>query len=76
MTFCSTDEGWDTTLVLAVLQIDDWCVVSEWRLVSILPVPVDLHEMTWAGLLSGDLNPKDLLRIFLLMWVSKNLNLS
>ena len=76
MTYWLTDEGWDTSLVLAVLQVGDWCVVSELMLVSILSVSVDPYEMLWAEpvlalSLCGDLKPEDLLRPFLLMWVFK-----
>ena len=75
-------ESWVTTQVLAVLQMDGWCVVSERMLVSILSVSVDPREMSWdeAALklapLCGDLKPEDLLRPFLLMWVFQKLNLS
>ena len=67
MTCLSTDEGWNTTLVLIVLPMDGWCVVSEWMLVSILSVSVDPHEMSLvkAALalapLCGDLKAEDLL---------------
>ena len=68
MTCWSTDQGWDTTLVLVVLAMDG-CVVSEQMLVSILSVSVDHHEMLWdeAALepLCGDSNLEDLLRPFL-----------
>ena len=43
-----TDEGWDTTLVLAVVPMDGSCVVSERMLVSILSVSMDPCEMLWA----------------------------
>ena len=66
MTCWPTDEGWDTTLVLALLQMDGWCVVPERMLVSILSVSVDLHV---------DLKAEDLLSPLLLMWVFKKLNL-
>ena len=65
------------TVVVAVLHKDGWCVVSEQMLVSILSVTMDPHEMSWAetalGLtpLCGDLNLKDLLRPFLLIWFFK-----
>ena len=39
MTFWSADDSWDTTFVLAVLQMDGWCVVSERVLVSIWLCP-------------------------------------
>ena len=80
MTCGSSDEGWDTTLVLVVLQMDGWCVVSEWMLVSILSVSMDPREISWAeaamALLYVDLTPEDLLRPFLLMGIFKKLNLS
>ena len=69
----STDRGWDTTLVLAVLQMDGWCAVSERMLVSILSVTMHSREMSWTEArlaltpLCGDLKPEDLLRPFLLM---------
>ena len=56
--------------------------VSEWMLVSILSVFVDPHEMLWAEAalalppLGGGLNPENLLRPFLLMWIFKNSKLS
>ena len=34
----STDDGWDTALVLAVLAMDGWCVVSERMLIIMLSV--------------------------------------
>ena len=80
MTCWSADEGWDTTL--AVLQMGDWCVVSEWMLVFILSVSLAPREMSWdeAALalasLSGDLKSEDLPRPFLLIWVFMKLNLS
>ena len=82
MTCWLTDEGWDTTLVLAVLAKNGWCAFPEWMLVSILSVSVDLHEMLWGEValalapICGDLNLGDLLRPFLLIWVSIKLNLS
>ena len=48
MTCWSTGEGWDTTLVLAVQQMDGWCVVSDKMLVCMLSVSVDPCEMSWA----------------------------
>ena len=48
MTCWSTDEGWGTLHVLAVLQMDDSCSMSERMLVSILPVSVDPLEISWA----------------------------
>ena len=36
------------TLVLAVLQMDGWCVVSEQMLIPILSVSMDPREMSWA----------------------------
>ena len=48
MTCWSTDEDWNTILVLAVLQMDHWCVLSERMLVSLLSVSVDPREMSWA----------------------------
>ena len=75
MTRWSTDEGRNTTLVLAVLQIVGWCVVSERMLVSILSVSLDPHEMSRAeaalalASLRGSLKPEDLLRPFFLMLV-------
>ena len=62
--------------------MDGLCVVSEQLLVSILSVSVDPREMSWAEAtlalapLCGNLNQKDLLTPFLLMWLFKNLNLS
>ena len=82
MTCWLTDEGWDTTLVLAMLKMAGWCVVSEWMLASILSVSMDPCAMSWAEAalalapLCGDLKPEDFLRPFLLMWVFKKLNLS
>ena len=72
----SNDEHWNTPLVLVVLTMDGCCIV----VVSILSV--DPREMQWAeaalGLASlcGDLNPEDLLRLFLLMQLFKTWNLS
>ena len=64
-------------------QCCKWMVdVSEWMLVFKLSVSVDPREMSWAeaalalALPCGDLNPEDLLRLILLMWVFKKLNLS
>ena len=58
-----TDEGWDTTLVLAVLHMDGWCIVSEWMLVFILPVSVNPREILWAAAalapLCGDLKAEE-----------------
>ena len=48
MTCWSTDEGWNTTLVLEVVQMDGWCIVLEYMPVSILSVSVDPHERLWA----------------------------
>ena len=79
---CWVTDDWDTTLILAVLQMDGWSVVSGWMLVSIRSVSVDTCEMLWAEAalalapLCGDLKPEDLLRPFLLMRVFKKLNLS
>ena len=79
MTCWSTDEGWDTTLVLEVLQMNDWCVVSERMVVSTLSVSVNPLEM-WAATalapLYGDLKAEDLPSPFLLIWVILKLNLS
>ena len=82
MTCWSTDESWDTTLVLAVLWMDGRCVMSERVRGFVLPVSVDPHEMSWVevalalALLCQDLKPEDLLRPFHLMWSFKKLNLS
>ena len=82
MTCWTTNEAWNTTLVLAVLQMDGRCVVSEWMLVSMLSVSLSPRKMLWAvatlalAPLCGDLKPEDLVRPFLLMWVFKKLNLS
>ena len=56
--------------------------MSEQMLVSILSVSVNPHEMSSAEAelalppRCGDLNLKDLLRPFLLIWVFKKFNLS
>ena len=80
MTCWFANDGWDTTLVLAVLQMPGWCVVSEWMLVSILSVSVDPRGMLCADAalapLCGDLKPEDLLRPFISMCVLKNIKLS
>ena len=81
MTCWSTDEGWDTPLLL-VLQMDDWCFVSERMLIAILSVSVNPCEMLWAEAalaltpLCGDLKPEYFLRPFLLMWLFQTLHLS
>ena len=54
MTGWSTDEGLDTTLVLAVLQMAGYCVVSKMMLVSVRSVSVDpvkcgLHRVHSVG---------------------------
>ena len=67
MTCWLIDEGWDTTLALAVLELDSCCVVSEEMLVSVLCVYIDPHEMSWIGAklalvpICGNLNPEDFL---------------
>ena len=82
MTCWSTDEGSDTTIVLAVLAKYSWGVVSEQILVSVLSESVDPHDMFRAEAaltltpLCGDLNLEVLLRSFLFMWPFKNWNLS
>ena len=40
---------WGNTLTLTVLQMDGWCVVSNWMVVSILSVCVDPLKMFWEG---------------------------
>ena len=58
-----------------------WCY-KEQMLASVLLVTVDPREMSCAETalalapLYGDLEPKDLLRPFLLMWLFKKLNFS
>ena len=79
MTCWSTDEAWDITLALVVLQMGGWCVVSERMLVSMLSVFVDLCEMSRAvaalAPLCWHLKAEDLISPFLLMWVfSRSLN--
>ena len=75
MTYWSTHEGLDTILILAVLQMDGFCVVSERMLISILSVSVDPRDMPWTedasalAPLCGDLILKDWLSPFLLMCV-------
>ena len=48
MTGQLTDEGLDTIPVLAVLLMCDWCVVSEWMLVTIMSVSLDSRKILWA----------------------------
>ena len=73
------DKGWDTTMVLAVLQMNGWCVVSEGMLVCMLSVSVTVVKCCGLRLalalapFSGDLKPEGLLRPFLRVWVSKKL---
>ena len=80
MTCWLTDEGLNTTLVLA-MEMDGWCVVSERILVSLLSVSVDPCEMSWAEAalalapLCEDWMSDDLLRPFFLMWVFQKLKL-
>ena len=68
MTCSSTDEGWETTLALAVLAKNGWVVVSELMLISLLSVSMDPCDVLWveAALtlapLCGDINSEDLLR--------------
>ena len=50
MTGWLIDGGWDTVLVLVVLQIDGWYVVSEQMLDSILSVSIDPHDSSLWGL--------------------------
>ena len=40
--------GWNTTLVLAVLLMDGWCVVPDRMIVFILSVFIDPREMSWS----------------------------
>ena len=53
----------EATIVLAVMQLDEWCVVTEQMVVSILSISLDLSVMSWPeaelalALLCGDLNP-------------------
>ena len=75
MTCGSTDEGSDTTLVLAVLQMDGCCVVSERMLVLILLLSVYPNEISWAAAalapLCGDLKAEDLLPLDVGLQVGK-----
>ena len=48
MTCWSTDESWNSPLLLVLLQMVGWSVVSEEMLVFILSVSVDPLEMSWA----------------------------
>ena len=76
-----TGKSWDTTLVLAVLAMDDWGVVPDWMLTCIPSGSINPCEISWAEAaialtsLCGDLHLKDLLRPFLLMWLFKNIKL-
>ena len=69
-------------MVLAVLQMNGRCVVSEGMLVCMLSISVTVVKCCGLRLalalapFSSDLKPEDLLRPFLRMWVSKNINLS
>ena len=73
--------GWDTTLIVAVLEIDGWCIESEWMLVSRLSAFIIPREMSWvetalALTLLHDLNLENMLKPFLLMLLFKKSNLS